>query len=107
MRYRKFTKEFKLGVLQELEAGKPLSELCRERELQPVLVCRWRREHSGDSQHAFSGRGKPSTRETRETQLERKIGQLCMEVDFVKRVNISLQNKLVDIKKTRGEKLAV
>lgn len=100
---KNFSKEFKLQVLQELEAGKTLSQVCQEHELKQTLVCRWRREREASPQYAFAGRGNPAKEETKTAQLEQKIGQLTMEIDFVKRVNKALQFKLMDIKKTRPE----
>lgn len=103
MQRKNFSKDFKLQVLQELEAGKTLGRVCQEHELKQSLVCRWRREREQAPQYAFAGRGNPSKEETKTAQLEQKIGQLTMELDFVKRVNKALQAKLVDIKKTRPE----
>lgn len=103
MSRKNFSKGFKLQVLQELEAGKTLGQVCQEHELKSSLVCRWRREREQVPQYAFAGRGNPSKEETRIAQLEQKIGQLTMDNDFLKRVNTALQGKLFDIKKTRPE----
>ncbi len=100
---KNFSKEFKLQVLQELEAGKTLSQVCQEHELKQSLVCRWRREREQSSQYAFAGKGNPAKEETKTAQLEQKVGQLTMEIDFIKRVNKALQSTLVDLKKTRPE----
>lgn len=103
MERRTFSKELKLQVLQELETGKTLTQVSQEHELKSDLVCRWRNEYQQNPAFAFSGKGNPSREETKEAQLERKIGQLTMENDFIKRVNKALQMKLLDIKKTRQE----
>ncbi len=103
MERKNFSKEFKLQVLQELETGKTLSQVCQEHELKQSLVCRWRSERERNPQYAFAGRGNPSKEETKTAQLEQKVGQLTMEIDFLKRVNKALQGKLLDIKKTRPE----
>ncbi|RZB32914.1 MAG: hypothetical protein AEth_00260 [Candidatus Argoarchaeum ethanivorans] len=39
---RRYTQEFKISVLRELEAGKNLGQLSREHNLHPTLICRWR-----------------------------------------------------------------
>lgn len=101
MNGRSFTREFKLAVLQELQVGKSVTEVCRERELKAEVVCRWKREYEKDPEHAFSGKGNPCREEARNAQLERKIGQLYLENDFLRRVNIALQGRLAELKKTR------
>ena len=101
MERKSFSKEFKLQVVQELSSGKTMTEICREHNLKTSLVCRWRREHEQGPQYAFAGNGKPSKEQTKVVQLEQKIGQLTMEVDFLKRMNASLQSRFTDIKKTR------
>ena len=100
MNKRKFSREFKLQVVQALQAGKAPAEVAREHDLKIDLVCRWRKEHQRDPQLAFSGRGNPSKEDAKYAQLERKIGQLYLENDFLKRVNNNLQNRLVELKKT-------
>lgn len=103
MSKRSFTREFKLNVLQELEAGKTPSEVCREHDLKIDLVCRWRREYQQDSKLAFSGKGNPNREDTKRAQLERKIGQLYLENEFLKRVNYRLQERIAESKKTRSQ----
>lgn len=107
MNRRNFSREFKLKVLGELEAGRPAAELCREYELRHDLIYRWRREYRENPEHAFAGKGNPSTEETKVAQLERKIGQLYLENEFIKKVNTDLQARLAEVKKKRGEKSAV
>jgi transposase len=65
MEKRKFSREFKLQVLQELDVGKTPAQVCREHGLKIDLVCRWRREYRDNPEHAFSGRGNPSTTDTK------------------------------------------
>lgn len=105
---RNFTRGFKLQVVQELLSGRPVVEVCREHSLYASLVCTWRRNYQKNPELAFNGRGVPSTEETKNAELERKIGQLYLENDFLKRVNSALQQKLAEAKKKeRGEKNAI
>ncbi len=99
---RNFTKEFKLQVVQEMLSGRPVAELCREHNIYASLACRWRKEHQQNPELAFEGRGNPSSEDAKYAQLERKIGQQAMEIDFIKRVNTVLQQKLVESKKKDG-----
>ncbi len=57
MKRRTFTKEFKLTVLRSAE-HRLLAEVCREFEVHPVLVNRWKREEHDYPGIAFKGRGK-------------------------------------------------
>lgn len=99
MQRRRFTKEFKLSVLRELETGKTASQICREHELKDELFSRWKREYSHDPQYAFAGKGRPSKEVTRNAELERKIGQLYLENEFLKKAVNTLQQKLAETRK--------
>lgn len=44
---RSFTKEFKVEILKQIEV-RPLVEVCREHELLPAIVMRWKREFEGN-----------------------------------------------------------
>ena len=94
--------------MQEVLSGKTAAEVCREHELQSGLICRWRKEYQENPGVAFAGKGVASNEESRNAVLERKIGQLYLENDFLKRINTVLQQKLGEIKKKeRGEKNVV
>ena len=82
---RKFTKDFKLTVLRRLEAGQSLSEVARACEVAPAELHRWRRELQAYGERAFSGLGNKRAEEDRVAELERKIGQQQLEIDFLKR----------------------
>lgn len=56
MKRRRFTKEFKLEILRELE-GKTLAQVCREHDLVPNVVSRWKKEYDSNPHQAFSGNG--------------------------------------------------
>ena len=53
-------------------------------EVNPNVLHRWRREFHPGPGNAFSGNGKPRWSEGRIAELERKIGQQALEVDFLK-----------------------
>jgi transposase len=81
---RTFTREFKLGAIQRLEMGVPIAELARAIEVNPNTLHRWRREHREGPGNAFPGNGKGRWPESRIAQLERKVGQQSLEIDFLK-----------------------
>src|SRR5260370_7409116 len=83
---RVFTREFKLAAVKELESGKPLGYVARQLEVHPNILHRWRREFKEQPTKAFSGQGRRVLAESREAELDRKIGQRTMENDFLKRL---------------------
>ena len=81
---RMFTKEFKLAAVRRLEQGVSISEAARALEVNPNVLHRWRREFRTGSGNVFPGNGKQRWAEGRIAELERKIGQQALEIDFVK-----------------------
>ena len=82
---RKFTKEFKQTAVRRLNSGQSMAEVARALEVHPSDLHRWRRELQDHGEHAFSGAGKKRAEESRVAELERKVGQQAMEIDFLKR----------------------
>ena len=82
---RKFTKEFKLTAIRRLQSGQSLAEVTRALEVHPSELQRWRRELEDHGERAFSGAGHKRAEESRVTELERKVGQQAMEIDFLER----------------------
>jgi transposase len=81
---RMYTKEFKLAAVQRLEQGVSLGEVARALEVNPNVLHRWRREIRQGPGNAFPGNGKQRWSEGRIAELERKIGQQALEIDFLK-----------------------
>ena len=81
---RQFTREFKLAAVRRLEAGVSLAEAARGLEVNPNVLHRWRREFLEAPGNAFPGNGQPRWSEGRIAELERKIGQQALEIDFLK-----------------------
>ena len=85
MARRKFTKEFKETALRRLQGGQTAAEVARALEVHPAELYRWRRELDEHGERAFHGAGKKRAEESRVAELERKIGQQTLEIDFLKR----------------------
>ena len=81
---RAFTRDFKLSAIKELEAGKTVGTVSRRLEVSRTVLYRWYREYKKHPMKSFSGPGK-AIAISREAELERKIGQLTMENDFLKK----------------------
>ena len=81
---RNFSREFKLAAIEQIESGKSLARVARELEVHENVLRRWKREIKENPSRAFSGQGH-STSPNREAELERKIGQMTLEIDFLKK----------------------
>lgn len=86
-RYRTYTVEFKRRLAEEhLSGGAAPSELARRHDISRELLRTWvRRYEAGE----FAGGGPPKTDrrayEAKIAGLERKVGQLTMELDLLKK----------------------
>jgi transposase-like protein len=81
---RQFRKELKLAAIQQLEMGASVAEVTQAFEVNPNLLHRWRHEFRQGPSNAFPGLGKRRWEEGQVAQLERKIGQQALEIDFLK-----------------------
>jgi len=81
---RTFTKEFKLAAVRRLEQGVSIGEAARALEVNPNVLHRWRREFRQGPGNVFPGNGKQRWSEGRIAELERKVGQQTLEIDFLK-----------------------
>jgi transposase len=84
LKRRRLTREFKLQVVREVEAGKTPAQAAREYEVHPTLILRWCTEHLQYAERAFIGNGRLSKEEAKLAALERLRGQLTMENALVK-----------------------
>ena len=87
---RVYNRDLKMAAMREIDAGRPIGEVARQLELSPHLLERWRGEWRARGELAFPGMGHrgvtPALRDRqRIAELERKIGQLTMENDFLKK----------------------
>ncbi len=81
---RRFTREFKLAAIERLEMGASVAAVARALEVSPSLLQRWRQEFRESPGRAFPCGGKRRLDADRVAQLERKIGQQTLEIDFLK-----------------------
>src|SRR5579885_1058295 len=81
---RTFTKEFKLAAVRRLEQGVSIAEAARALEVNPNVLQRWRREFRQGPGNVFPGKGTRRWSEGRIAELERKVGQQTLEIDFLK-----------------------
>ena len=81
---RKFTREMKLAAVRQLETGSSAAEVARAFEVNPNVLHRWRKEFRNGPGNVYPGVGKRRWDETKVAQLERKVGQQTLEIDFLK-----------------------
>jgi transposase-like protein len=87
---RVYSRDLKMAAMREIDTGRTISEVARQLELSPKLLERWRGEWRARGDLAFPGVGRSGvgaglTELQRVAELERKIGQLTMENDFLKK----------------------
>lgn len=86
---KRFTREFKLKIVQAYEGGVSVAELTRQNEVHSNLIYKWAREYRANPEEAFRASGSTADDgqlgEQRVAELERVIGRLTIENDFLKR----------------------
>jgi transposase len=90
---RTFTRKFKLKVIREVEAGKSQAQVAREYQITENTISKWRRQHRQYQDRAFAGRGRAYTDEARMQELERMVGRVTMENDFLKKLLQKLESE--------------
>ena len=86
-----YSRELKIAAMRALDAGASGGEIARKYQLSPKLLERWRGEWRAKGELAFPGLGRRGANspaldaDRHAAELERKIGQLTMENDFLKK----------------------
>jgi transposase len=87
-KYRRFDKSFKIKVVQAYLGGRPVGELVREFDIHQNLVYKWTQEYQANPTSAFRGSdddGTVQTNEQRIADLERSLGRMTLENEFLKK----------------------
>lgn len=66
---RTFTKEFKLGVLAEIDAGATIAQAARKHSVHPETLRLWKRQEHKYGDRAFAGHGNSYTDEARIAEM--------------------------------------
>ena len=90
-------RDFKISVIREVEMGKTLAQVSRENEIHPSLVVKWKKEY-------FRDNGRAHKEQARIAELERLVGQLYTENEFLKKALTRLEGKIKEeeVKEARG-----
>ena len=102
LKRRRFTREFKLQVVREVEAGKTPAPAAREYQVHPTLIVRWCKEHLQYAEQAFMGHGHLYKEEARIAELERLLGQLTLENALRKKALLRLEARCRERASTGG-----
>jgi transposase len=85
---RTFTSEFKAQVVLELLTGtKTSAELCRQHQLVPVVLARWKAEFMVHAPRLFEREAATSAERQRIAQLEGLVGRLTLELEVAKKAS--------------------
>ena len=95
---RKFSREFKVAAVKRLQAGYPVGRVARELEVNSTQLHSWKREFEERPSSAFSG-DRRRAEETQVAELERKVGQQSMEIDFLK----GCLRQIEDLRRSQAE----
>ena len=85
---KKYSAEFKARVAMEaLAEQRTLAELASEYKVHPTQIVKWKKELQARASEIFckSGPDDAKAAEAKETELYRQIGQLKVEVDWLKK----------------------
>ncbi len=86
---KKFSREFKIKVVEAYASGVSAVELSRQFEIHPNVIYSWSREYRLDPAKAFLSvkdqESSSGANEQRVAELERMIGRLALENDFLKK----------------------
>ena len=99
---RQFSKEFKLQVIREVQAGKSMAHAAREYEVHPNCIAKWRTQLARYGSEAFQGNGHAYTHEAKVAELERIVGQYAAENALLKRALKSLEAQPQNLSNQRG-----
>ena len=85
---RRFTKAFKINVVHAYLAGRSVGEITREFDIHQNLVYKWTQEYQANPTSAFRGSTDDEVTQTNEQRiadLERTLGRMTLENEFLKK----------------------
>ncbi len=91
VRRRRISAEFKARVVLELISGaKSQAQVCKEHELNPNMVSRWKAEFLQKPPELFQPNEHKDAQQARIAELERMVGRLSLELEVAKKASAML-----------------
>ena len=88
---RKFSGEFKLRAVRQVEAGASVAAVARRYEIHPTLLSKWRQQLRRDPERAFQRDREPHDEQVQVNELEQMVGRLTMENALLKKALARLE----------------
>jgi len=84
---RRYTKEFKLELVNRSLGDERVIDLAEEFKINPVTISRWRREYLRSEEKVFPGEGneKLTPAEKRVRELEKELREAKLESEILKK----------------------
>ena len=86
---RSHSAEFKFKiVLEALKGDKTINQIATDYSINPIMIRQWKKAFIDNGKSVFDKKGDSSEIESltrQKTSLERKVGELTMSVDFLKK----------------------
>jgi transposase-like protein len=103
MSYKRYTREFKEKLLRELGKGETVAAVARRYAVSRQLIYEWQmKQRDGALDDSQPKREQQLVRQIGE--LERKVGQLTMENDFLKKTLRRLEQTYPRNEDSKGER---
>ena len=96
---KQFSRDFKIKVVLAYDSGVSAAELARQFEVHPNVIYNWSKEYHKDPDKAFTSSVSSSSfssdaAERRIAELERMLGRMALENDFLKKALTSAKDIL-------------
>ncbi len=93
-KHRQFSPEFKAKVVLEIISGqKSAADICREHNLKPDLVSKWKAQFLAEAANVFKRGGLADPQQARIAELERLAGKLSLELEIAKKASELLNSR--------------
>ncbi len=93
-KHRQFTPEFKAKVVLEIINGqKTAADICREHNLKPDLVSKWKAQFLAEAASVFKRGDQADPQQARIAELERLAGKLSLELEIAKKASELLNSR--------------
>ena len=84
---RTFTAKFKAQMVLAIISGrKSAAAICREHQLKPQVVSRWKADFLENSDRIFASAAQCGPEQQRIADLERLVGRQALELELLKKV---------------------